>query len=62
MFREELVICWERLWLLRLENQALADKIVKPPSWGDIPVRKKEDLDFLTNLKKHIQGPSISKK
>ena len=58
-FREEIVVCLERLCLLRLENAEDTSGIQKPEDWGKIP--KQYDNFFTKSLKKHVQPSALTK-
>src|SRR5687767_8149982 len=59
IFREELVMCLERLRVPQLENVEHVGEIHKPKDWGQIPKRY-EDLIY-KNSKKHLQPPKLTK-
>ena len=58
ILREEIVVCLERLRLLRLQNMFLPKHIQKPEGWGLIPERYEPLIH--TNLIPHLQLPQTS--
>ena len=60
IFREELIICMERLRYLRLENAEHTGEIQKPKRWGETS-KHHQNLLYKT-LKLHLQPPTVTNK